>query len=139
MVGGLGARAHGACRPTDIDFVPETSEENYERLAVALRELGARLRVGGMTDEDARQLPAPVVATPTTSWLVAVLPQRSAGSSFMSPRSTASLRPKSSPAAPRTKRRFPSCASFSDQLGVRNLPFLARLAAMDEGSTCDRT
>jgi hypothetical protein len=31
--------------------------ENLERLAGALRELGARLRVAGMTDEEARQLP----------------------------------------------------------------------------------
>ena len=58
LVGGLGARAHGATRPTsDIDLVPDGDDDNLARLAAALRELNARLRVGGMTDEEARQLP----------------------------------------------------------------------------------
>lgn len=58
LVGGLGARAHGAARQTfDIDVVPATTEENWNRLASALQELGARLRVGGMSDEEARRLP----------------------------------------------------------------------------------
>ena len=58
LVGGLGARAHGATRPTeDVDVVPRSSGENLDRLAAALRELGARLRVGGMSDDEARQLP----------------------------------------------------------------------------------
>ena len=58
LVGGLGARAHGASRPTgDIDLVPASDAENLTRLAEALRELNARLRVGGMTDEEARRLP----------------------------------------------------------------------------------
>lgn len=34
VVGGLGARAHGATRPTrDVDFVPSSTAENLERLA----------------------------------------------------------------------------------------------------------
>ncbi len=58
LVGGLGARAHGALRPTnDIDCVPEGGLANLGRLAEALSELGARLRVGGMTDDESRQLP----------------------------------------------------------------------------------
>ena len=58
LVGGLGARAHGATRPTsDIDLVPDGGDDNLARLAAALRELNARLRVSGMTDEEARQLP----------------------------------------------------------------------------------
>lgn len=58
LVGGLGAQAHGATRPTsDIDCVPDGTIENLERLAAALRDLGARLRVGGMSDDEARQLP----------------------------------------------------------------------------------
>lgn len=58
LVGGVGARIHGAVRATaDIDCVPATDEENLQRLADALAELGARLRVGGMTDDEARQLP----------------------------------------------------------------------------------
>jgi len=61
LVGGLGARAHGALRPTsDIDCVPEGGPDNLRHLADALRELGARLRVGGMTDEEARQLPVQI-------------------------------------------------------------------------------
>jgi hypothetical protein len=65
VVGGLGARAHGATRPTqDIDFVPNSSRENLDRLAGALRELGGRLRVAGMSDKEARQLPV-VVDGPT--------------------------------------------------------------------------
>jgi hypothetical protein len=58
MVGGLGARAHGATRPTvDVDVVPSPSGSNLERLAAALRELHARLRVGGMADDEAQRLP----------------------------------------------------------------------------------
>ena len=64
LVGGVAARVHGAGRATaDIDCVPATDEENLQRLADALDELGARLRVGGMTDEEARQLPLRVDAT----------------------------------------------------------------------------
>lgn len=63
LVGGLAARAHGGQRQTaDIDCVPNTSAENYGRLAQALRELNARLRVGGMTDDEARQLPVTIDA-----------------------------------------------------------------------------
>lgn len=58
LVGGVAGRVHGAQRATaDIDCVPATTQENLERLALALVELNARLRVGGMTDEEARQLP----------------------------------------------------------------------------------
>jgi hypothetical protein len=58
LVGGVAARAYGASRSTaDIDCVPDTGRENLDRLAATLRELAARLRVGGMTDEEARQLP----------------------------------------------------------------------------------
>lgn len=69
LVGGVGARAHGARRDTyDIDFVPRISDDNYDRLAAALRELDARLRVGGMTDEEARQLPVIVDASTLRSF-----------------------------------------------------------------------
>jgi hypothetical protein len=38
LVGGLGARAHGATRPTeDVDFVPHAISDNLDRLADALR------------------------------------------------------------------------------------------------------
>lgn len=37
--------------------MPSSTEENLERLAAALSDLGSRLRVGGMSDEEARELP----------------------------------------------------------------------------------
>lgn len=46
VVGGLAAIAHGSARATfDIDLVPDWSTPNLERLAGALKEAGARLRV----------------------------------------------------------------------------------------------
>jgi len=45
-VGGVAAQWHGARRPTkDLDLCPAWDAENLERLAGALRDLGARLRV----------------------------------------------------------------------------------------------
>lgn len=45
LVGGLAAALHGAeYVTTDVDITPDTSEENLERLAEALRELDARIR-----------------------------------------------------------------------------------------------
>lgn len=60
LVGGLGAR-RDAPNP-GCDFVPQPTRENLTRLAGALRELDARLRVAGMTDEEARQLPVVIDA-----------------------------------------------------------------------------
>ena len=58
LVGGMASRAHGAQRRTyDVDCVPEPSWENLDRLATAMRELGARLRVEGLSDEEAALLP----------------------------------------------------------------------------------
>lgn len=54
IVGGYAARMHGATRPTrDVDVAPATSRENLDRLALALRELDARIR----TDADPEGLP----------------------------------------------------------------------------------
>jgi hypothetical protein len=51
MVGGVAAIGYGAERPTeDADCVVRRERANFDRLASALRELHARLRVGGMTD-----------------------------------------------------------------------------------------
>lgn len=45
MVGGYAARMHGAARPTsDIDVAPKTTRANLDRVADALRDLGARIR-----------------------------------------------------------------------------------------------
>lgn len=58
VVGGVAAQLHGAVRQTsDFDSLPSTSRENLDRLAVAMRELNAYLRVDGLTDDEARALP----------------------------------------------------------------------------------
>lgn len=51
LIGGLGAVLHGSSAMTnDADIMPDTSGENLERLAAALRELDARLRVDDEPD-----------------------------------------------------------------------------------------
>lgn len=63
LVGGLAARAYGAIRQTaDVDCVPHTTLDNLDRVAAALTELNARLRVGGLSDEEARRLPVRIDA-----------------------------------------------------------------------------
>jgi hypothetical protein len=58
MIGGLAASSWGAQRPThDADLIAARDPANLDRLAAALRDLGARLRVEGLTDEQAKQLP----------------------------------------------------------------------------------
>lgn len=58
VVGGFSAIAHGATRPTvDFDCLAERSPANLDRLAQALQELNARLRVEGLSDEEAQALP----------------------------------------------------------------------------------
>lgn len=50
--------AYGATRPTgDLDFIPARDRDNLGRLADAMRELGAFLRVQGLSDDEARALP----------------------------------------------------------------------------------
>ena len=64
MVGGVAAIGYGAERPTeDADCVVRRERANLDRLADALRELNARLRVGGMTDAEARMLPVQIDST----------------------------------------------------------------------------
>jgi hypothetical protein len=64
MVGGVAAIGYGAERPTeDADCVVRRERSNLDRLAVVLRELNARLRVGGMTDAEARTLPVQIDST----------------------------------------------------------------------------
>jgi hypothetical protein len=117
LVGGLGARAHGATRPTmDLEFVPLSTSENLDRLADGLRELDARLRVAGMTDEEARQLPVVIDAATlrgfgSTTW------RTDAGSIDVLhdvPTATWPPLPTSStasnmPTGPRTMRPCPNC------------------------------
>jgi hypothetical protein len=64
MVGGVAAIGYGAERPTeDADCVVRRERSNFDRLAGALGELHARLRVGGMTDAEARTLPVQIDST----------------------------------------------------------------------------
>jgi hypothetical protein len=64
IVGGAAAYAYGAERPTeDADCVVRRERANLDRLAGAMRELNARLRVGGMTDAEARLLPVQIDGT----------------------------------------------------------------------------
>jgi hypothetical protein len=63
LVGGVAALAYGANRPTeDADCVVRRERSNLDRLAAALRELDARLRVAGLSDEEARRLPVQIDA-----------------------------------------------------------------------------
>lgn len=58
VVGGLGAVLHGAHYATrDLDILADTAPDNLEKLAQALQQLDARLRVAGLTDEESRLLP----------------------------------------------------------------------------------
>jgi len=57
-VGGVAAGAYGATRLTaDFDCVVRRAAENLDRLAAALRELNARLRVDRLPDDEAAALP----------------------------------------------------------------------------------
>ena len=57
VVGGVAANAYGASRLTqDLDCVVDQRRGNLVRLAEALQDLGARLRVEGMTDEESAAL-----------------------------------------------------------------------------------
>lgn len=48
VIGGLAGMAHGSTFPTfDLDVAYSRDRSNLERLAAALRELGARLRTPG--------------------------------------------------------------------------------------------
>jgi hypothetical protein len=58
LAGGAAARAYGAQRLTeDADCVVRRERANLDRLAGAMKELNARLRVAGMSDDEARLLP----------------------------------------------------------------------------------
>jgi hypothetical protein len=64
IVGGVAAIGYGAERPTDdADCVVQRGRANLDWLAGALVELNARLRVGGMSDAEARALPVRIDRT----------------------------------------------------------------------------
>lgn len=63
VVGGVAARAYGATRETrDFDCLVRRAKVNLDQLALALRELHARLRVHGLSDAEAAQLPMQIDA-----------------------------------------------------------------------------
>lgn len=64
LCGGAAATAYGADRRSeDADCVVRRDRANLNRLAAALRELNARLRVATMTDEEAKSLPVQIDRT----------------------------------------------------------------------------
>ena len=75
VVGGVATQAYGANRPTgDFDCLVRQTAENFERLAIAMRELNARLRVHGLTDTEAAELPVQLDAltlsrTEISTWM----------------------------------------------------------------------
>jgi hypothetical protein len=75
LCGGAAATAYGAQRPSeDADCVVRRERANLDRLAAALRELNARLRVAGMTDDEAKQLSVQIDGTTladlsVTTWM----------------------------------------------------------------------
>jgi hypothetical protein len=63
VIGGAAAQARGWLEPTDdIDVTPERSEENLERLAIAVRELGGGFRVDPVRYPDGYQPPGGIDA-----------------------------------------------------------------------------
>lgn len=61
LVGGLAASAHGAQRITyDFDALADHRDENLDRLAAALTELGAFYRSEGLSDDEARAITPPI-------------------------------------------------------------------------------
>lgn len=73
LVGGVATVIHGAARPTgDVDCLVQGSAENLHRLAEALGELNARLRVGCLDDAEAALLPVVVDAVVLTRTEISV-------------------------------------------------------------------
>jgi hypothetical protein len=77
LIGGMAAVLHGDVGVTvDIDVVPERTDANLERLAEALRGLGARIRTEGEPDglafdcsrEFFRNLPSDAIVNMTTEF-----------------------------------------------------------------------
>jgi hypothetical protein len=67
VIGGIAAVLHGSALPTeDIDITPERSSGNLERLAAALRDLDARLRVDSEPDGVAFPIDAAFLAANAT-------------------------------------------------------------------------
>ncbi|MGH9304533.1 MAG: hypothetical protein ACRDZ5_09000 [Acidimicrobiales bacterium] len=78
---GAAARAYGVRRLTeDADCVVSRERADLDRLASALRELNARLRVAGMSEDEARRLPVQLdgemlAAADISTWMTAFAPR----------------------------------------------------------------
>lgn len=58
VVGGANTVAQGADYVTrDVDLLPRVDAANLRSLGAAMTDLGARLRIGGVTDEESKTLP----------------------------------------------------------------------------------
>ncbi len=69
VVGGVGANAYGAQRTTeDMDCLVRRERANLDRLALAMKDVGARLRAAGLSDEDAKALPLPLDGRMLEGW-----------------------------------------------------------------------
>lgn len=63
VVGGIATQAYGATRPTkDFDCLVRRARNNLGQLAMAMRELNARLRVESLSDAEAVALPVQIDA-----------------------------------------------------------------------------
>ena len=59
LIGGVAALSHGSQRrTTDFDCLTKRGSDNFGRLSAAMKELGARIRAEGLSDEEAASLPA---------------------------------------------------------------------------------
>lgn len=89
VIGAFAAIAQRAPIPvtSDIDLTPESSKENMSRLSAALKELGARIRAGGVDeglpfDHDGRSLAASSVwnlICPHGEFAISLVPSGIAG------------------------------------------------------------
>jgi hypothetical protein len=61
LVGGVATQVYGAaCPTTDFDCLVRGATDNLERLGAAMRELNARPRVEGLSDEEPAELPVTI-------------------------------------------------------------------------------
>ena len=73
MIGGYGARLHGAPLLTeDVDVTPDSNTDNLGRIAAALTQLGARLRVPNDPEGVPFSIDAEMLAT-ARSWTLTTL------------------------------------------------------------------
>lgn len=121
LVGGVATIAHGATRPTfDFDCLPRDSDDNLDRLAAALKELGARLRADGLDDEVAKSLPVPMDGRWLASMEILTFRTNHGDLDVLT----------DLPAADGTRRRYDDIASRAEQYAVDGITI--RVASLDD-------